>query len=142
MSDETGSLQATNLTDPILALAVYWLRADVMHTLLHDIRDAWLEDAAKHKTEFETYIAFWLSALCVVVEGFNELKLDAAQVPELSDPRVDTLRHFRNGCFHYQRDYQKFAHFLSGDLESFDWAEQLHAQFHAYFASYRAQCPG
>ena len=116
MGKGESSGQATNLTDPVLALAVYWLRADVMHTLVHDTEDAWLEDAAKHKTEFETYIAFWLSALFVVVEGFNELKLDATQVPELSDPRVDTLRLFRNGCFHYQRDYQKFAPFLSGDL--------------------------
>src|SRR6185295_14811355 len=64
---------------------------------------------------------------------FNELTLDATQVPELSDPRVDTLRLFRNGCFHYQRDYQKFAPFLSGHLESFDWAERLHMQFGAYF---------
>jgi hypothetical protein len=30
-----------------------------MHTLVHDTEDAWLENAAKHKTEFETYIAFW-----------------------------------------------------------------------------------
>jgi hypothetical protein len=80
-----------------------------MYTLVHDTEHAWLENAAKHKTEFETCIAFWLSTLLVVVEGFNALKLDATQVPELSDPRVDTLRLFRNGCFHYQRDYQKFA---------------------------------
>ena len=139
MGDARSSGQATNLTDPVLALAVYWLRADVMHTLVHDTEDAWLEDAAKHKTEFETYIAFWLSALFVVVEGFNELKPDATQVTELSDPRVDTLRLFRNGCFHYQRDYQKFAPFLSGDLELFDWAERLHMQFGAYFAKHRAQ---
>jgi hypothetical protein len=50
-------------------LAVYWLRADVMHTLINDTEDAWLEDAAKYKTEFETYIAFWLSALFVVSKG-------------------------------------------------------------------------
>ena len=61
------------------------------------------------------------------------------RLTELSDPRVDTLRLFRNGCFHYQRDYQKFAPFLSGDLESFDWADRLHMQFGAYFAKQRAQ---
>ena len=110
-----------------------------MHTLVHDTEDAWLKDAAKHKTEFETYIALWLSALFVVVEGFKELKLDATQVPELSDPRLDTLRLFRNGCFHYQRDYRKFAPVLSGDLKSFDWAERLHMRFSAYFAKHRAQ---
>ena len=58
MGDARSSGQATNLTDPVLALAVSWLRADVMHTLVHNTEDAWLEDAAKHKTEFETYIAF------------------------------------------------------------------------------------
>jgi hypothetical protein len=66
------------------------------------------------------------------------LKLEATQVPELSDPRVDTLRLFRNGCFHYQRDYQKFVSFLSGDLGLFDWAERLHMQFSACFAKDRA----
>ena len=29
--------------------------------------------------------------------------------------------------------------FLSGDLESFDWAERLHMQFGAYFAKHPAQ---
>ena len=109
-----------------------------MHTLVHTTEGAWLENAAKHKTEFETYIAFWLSALHVVVEGFKELKLDATQVPGLSDPRVDQLRLFRNGCFHYQRDYKKFAPFLSGDLEAFRWAEELHQQFGAFFLKHRA----
>ena len=34
---------------------------------------------------------------------------------------------------------KKFAPFLSGDLELFDWAERLHMQFGAYFAKHRAQ---
>jgi hypothetical protein len=109
----------TDPPDPIKALAVYWLRADVMLTLVLASKGAWLEDAAKHKTEFETYIAFWLSALYVVVEGFRRLKLDATKVPGLSNPRVDTLRLIRNGCFHCQRDYNKLVPFLSGDLKSF-----------------------
>ena len=78
-------------------------------------------------------------AIHVVVEGFKELKLDATQVPGLSDPRVDQLRLFRNGCFHYQRDYKKFAPFLSGDLEAFRWAEELHQQFGAFFLKHRAE---
>ena len=49
MGHARSSGQATNLTDPVLALAVYWLRADVMHTLVHDTEDAWLEDAASTK---------------------------------------------------------------------------------------------
>ena len=61
------------------------------------------------------------------------------RVSELSDPRLETLRLFCNGCFHYQRDYEKFAPFLSGDLESFDWAERLQMQFGAYFAKHRTQ---
>ena len=130
--DEKSGRPITNPADPVRALSVYWLRADVMLTLVQASEGAWLEDAAKHKTEFD-YIAFWLSALYVVVEGFRELKLDATQVPALADPRVDTLRLFRNGCFHYQPDYNKLVPFLSGDLEAFNWAEQLHQQFGAYF---------
>ena len=44
------------------------------------------------------------------IEGFKELKLDAAKVPEIADSRAGNLKLFRNGCFHYQRDVQnKFS---------------------------------
>jgi hypothetical protein len=137
MAEGEGTKPITVPPDPVRALSVYWLRADVMLSLVQASEDAWLADAAKHKTEFETYIAFWLSALYVVVDGFRKLKLDASEVPGLSDERVDTLRLFRNGCFHYQPDYEKLVPFLSFDLEAFDWAEQLHRQFGAYFAALR-----
>lgn len=136
MGKAKRSGEITIPADRVRALGVYWLRADVMHSLVLATEDAWLEDAKANKEKFETYIAFWLSALYVVVEGFKELKLDATQVPAISDPpRMKTLKLFRNGCFHYQRNYKKFAPFLSGDLEAFDWAEELHMQFGAYFVS-------
>ena len=117
MGDARSSGQARNLTDPVLALAVYWLRADVMHTLVHDTEDAWLEDAAAQDRVRDLHR---LLAIGTLRGGrrVQRLKLDATQVTELSDPRVDTLRLFRNGCFHYQRDYRKFAPFLSGDWGS------------------------
>ena len=124
----------TDPPDPAKALSVFWLRADVMLNFVHASEGAWRENAAKHKTEFETYIAFWLSALYVVVEGFRRLRLDRTKVPALANKSgVDTLRLFRNGCFHYQPDYDKLVPFLSGDLGAFRWAEQLHHQFGDYF---------
>jgi hypothetical protein len=128
---------ASSLTDPVLALTVYWLRADVMHTLVHATMDAWREDPTAHKTEFDTYTSFWLSALYVVVEGFTDLKLDATQVPEMLNPRVQTLKRFRNGCFHYQRSSSKADPFR--ELDALDWAEQLHNQFRAFFSDYLAK---
>ena len=60
--------------DPILALAEYWISADCMHTLTHFLKDDWMvgKDEAV-EVEFRTYLSYWLSALYVVVEGFNEL---------------------------------------------------------------------
>jgi hypothetical protein len=58
MGKAKRSGEITIPADRVRALGVYWLRADVMHSLVLATEDAWLEDAKANKEKFETYIAF------------------------------------------------------------------------------------
>ena len=70
-----------------------------------------------------------------MVEGFNELRLDASKVTEIADARVGNLKLFRNGCFHYQRDVRKQIQFIT-QVDPNNWAERLHAQLGKFFSDY------
>ena len=87
--------------DPVAMLAVYWFRAKMMHELLHYLKDTVVSgDLRKLKGEtwfeFETYLCFWLSALWVVVEGFNKLKLKDARVQRLFKEHMPYLKAVRH----------------------------------------------
>jgi len=60
----------------VLALCEYWLAAEFMRRQTHAIKDKWARARTRHWSEFRTYHSYWLSALYVVVEGFEKLGLD------------------------------------------------------------------
>jgi hypothetical protein len=93
-----AAANATTVTDPVYALAVYWKSADYMRALAHRIRDQYAADRRKHMFEFRTYTSYWLSGLYVVAEGFDELGLDTTKVPEITNDHLKKLKRFRNGC--------------------------------------------
>ena len=81
------------------------------------------------------WLALWLSLLYVVAEGYQELGLsDPAIDKMLASPHLDLLRRFRNGAFHYQRDYfdPRFTDVFSSDAVR-DWSVQLHDEFRRFF---------
>ena len=116
--------------DPVLMLAEYWLSAEYMRLLTHDLKERWRESPETNWPKFRTYAAYWLSGLYVVAEGFKEWKLDREQVTELTNEHLKRLKKFRNGTFHYQRSRRKQVQFFQQGREwqALDWAEQLHAQ--------------
>jgi len=118
--------------DPLLALCNYWLSADIMHSLLHDMRDDFFAEEEGGETlwpEFRTYYSFWLSALYVVAEGFQELKLRSPTIQKKIAAHIDELRVFRNGTFHFQRSHTKQLRMLDGQAARLNWAEDLHTSF-------------
>jgi hypothetical protein len=129
-------------SDPVLALAEYLISANYMRILTHSLIEEGLDERPPDGgppeawQEFRTYASYWLSALYVVVEGFNELKLDRAKVPEMADPHINRLKLFRNGCFHYQRDTRKQVQFHDPELDGLNWAERLHEHLNDFFADY------
>lgn len=125
--------------DPILMLSEYWLSAEYMRQLTHGLKDAWAADQDKHWPKFRTYAGYWLSGLYVVVEGFQQLKLDGQMVPEITSEHVKRLKKFRNGSFHFQRSRKKQLQFLqmgAGEWDALDWAERLHAQLETFFLNH------
>ncbi|SRR6266480_1742132 len=81
------------------------------------------------------YLALWLALLYVVVEGYQSLGLrDPVIDSMLTSRNVDVLRRFRNGAFHYQRDYfdRRFTDVFSSE-EVGDWSVQLHDEFRRFF---------
>jgi Resolvase, N terminal domain len=61
------------------------------------------------------YMSYWYGGLYVVIEGWQELSLsDAVIDATLQSPNVDLLRRYRNGVFHFQRDYndERFLAFM------------------------------
>jgi hypothetical protein len=80
-------------------------------------------------------LALWLALLYVVAEGYQKLGLrDPAIDKMLASPYLDLLRRFRNGAFHYQRDYfdPRFTDVFSSDAVR-DWSVQLHDEFRRFF---------
>lgn len=81
------------------------------------------------------YVAYWFASLYVVVEGWKELRLSDPAVDKLlMSEYVDILRRFRNGVFHYQKDYFDGRLMdLVDNEEAIEWAVQLHSAFGDYF---------
>ena len=129
--------KATTKTDPVLALAEYWLSAEYMRLLTHALKDEWLADQKTHWQKFRTYHSYWLAGLYVVADGFLQLGLDTAKVPEITNAHLKKLKKFRNASFHFQTHTKKQAQFFAPcEWEALDWAETLHAQLHAFFRKY------
>jgi hypothetical protein len=60
-------------------------------------------------------MSYWYGGLYVVIEGWQELGLsDAVIDATLQSPNVHLLRRYRNGVFHFKKDYndERFLAFM------------------------------
>ena len=99
--------------------------------LPHRDRDLSPEESAAY-----CYASFWLGELYVVVEGWQELGLLDSTIDNLlTSPFVDRLRRYRNGVFHFQKEYfdPRLATVLDEPGEFLDWAAALNKAFSHYF---------
>lgn len=83
------------------------------------------------------YLLYSYSGLFVVVEGWQDLKLNDAKIDELiASPYVDRLRRFRNATFHYQEAVisQKHLDFFGTEAEKTEeWVGQLYEELARFF---------
>jgi hypothetical protein len=81
------------------------------------------------------YSCYWFATLYVVVEGMRDLRLTSPALDSLlhDQEKVERLRRFRNGVFHYQGDYfdRRFKDFMAEPY--FNWARRLHDEISKYF---------
>jgi len=81
------------------------------------------------------YMSYWYGGLHVVCEGWNELGLSDPKVDALlASPNLDLLRLYRNGSFHFQKDYftHKFTQFQM-EPKSVAWVRDLQDALGAWF---------
>ncbi len=84
----------------------------------------------------DLYMSFWYGELYVVIEGWKELGLSDPLVDSLlNSPNVELLRRYRNGAFHFQKDYfdDRFLGFMRDGQNPASWVAHLNAAFGAYF---------
>lgn len=82
------------------------------------------------------YVGLWLGLLFVVLEGWRKLgHQDPAIAALLVPDRVELLRRFRNGAFHFQKTYfdARFTDVFSRGTEVIVWAGQLHDALGGWF---------
>jgi len=120
--------------DGILVLHRYFLWANQMR--LH-----FLQEVGKHEPEeaiMYPYMSYYYSGAYAVVEGWRELGLSDPAIDDLlRSPNVDLLRRYRNGAFHFQREYfdPRFRDFI-GEGGSARWIANLWQALDGWFLDY------
>lgn len=62
------------------------------------------------------FMSYWYGSLYVVIEGWKELEFSDPVIDLLLlDPKVKQLRLYRNGTFHFQKNYwdHRFKNFIA-----------------------------
>jgi len=153
--------------DPVFALHRYFLWANRMREhfdeVLRRVKPGGLVFASEEFIESYLYMSYWYGGLYVVAEGWNALGLTDPEIDgllatrtgrriegprkergepaELVDETVlDVLKRYRNGAFHFQRDYfdNRFLEFMKLD-QSASWARALNRAFGRYFLEWFKQ---
>jgi hypothetical protein len=99
----------------------------------------------KAKIESNLYMSYWFGSLFVVIEGWRELGLSDERIDTLlRTNNVDLLRRYRNGVFHFQRDYfdERLMGFLRDGVNRMEWIRQLHYEFEQFFTRWADENQG
>jgi hypothetical protein len=82
------------------------------------------------------YMSYWYAGLYVVIEGWQELKLQNQTIDSLlKSPNVTLLKRYRNGVFHFQKEYmdKRFTKFMNEGENCVMWVRELRKAFSDYF---------
>lgn len=85
------------------------------------------------------YMSYWYAGLYVVIEGWHELNLTDDKIDKLLESKnVDLLRRYRNGVFHFQKEYydNRFFEFIKDGENCVEWIRELNNQFGRYFLEF------
>ena len=94
---------------------------DTVHSMLEQ-HEPGLKTLSKDDWwEFETFLFYWLSALFVLVEGFDKLKLKDTRVQKLFKEHVRHLKMVRHATYHFVLEERPSHVEMLGQL---NWAEQ------------------
>ena len=126
----------------IFSLHKYFVWANKMRTNFDDLLNQNKQEIIPHsKFEMESnlYMSYWYGGLYVVIEGWKELGLADEKIDALLySPNVNLLRRYRNGVFHFQRDYfdERFLGFIRDGINCIEWIRNLNLEFGRYFLTW------
>ncbi|MCK4798503.1 MAG: hypothetical protein KAT05_14070 [Spirochaetes bacterium] len=105
-----------------------------MRTYFYEILEKGSE-TKYYQIESNMHMDIWYGLLYVVIEGWQELKLTDDKINELLESNnVGLLKRYRNGVFHYQKEYndKRFENFFkeSGTVE---WIRSLNREMGRWF---------
>lgn len=122
--------------EELLSLHRYYIWANRMRTHFDSLLASGAHASGQGEIESVLYMSYWYGGLYVVIEGRKELGFtDEAVDRLLGSPNVDLLRRYRNGVFHFQRQYndQRFLHLITQGTNVVQWVRDLNQQLGRYF---------
>ena len=132
---DEGAKRMSNLAH-LFSLHRYFIWANKMRVhfdMLHQ------ENIPRYKgwdIETRLYMSYWYGGLYVVIEGWQQLKLSDPTIDQLlASPNVPLLRRFRNGTFHFQKNYndKRFLDFITEGQNVVQWVRKLNIEFGRFF---------
>ena len=81
------------------------------------------------------FMSYWYGSLYVVIEGWRQLRLTDPKIdPLLLSPNVRLLKKYRDGVFHFQKNYfdDRFLGFIKAK-DSVEWVRTIHSELGEYF---------
>ena len=118
----------------IITLHRYFIAANRMRIHFERVLKTRAKD--DKNTEAFLYMSYWYGGMYVVIEGWNELGLSDPKIDMLlNSPNVGLLRRYRNGVFHFQRDYydEHFVEFMRDGPDCVDWIHEVTSEFGRFF---------
>ena len=124
----------------IFTLHKYFIWADRMRYHFKQI----LEDGcqsinSKERILANLYMSCWYAHIYVVIEGQKKLGLSDTKIDKLlKSPNVDLLKLYRNGVFHFHKNYlgEPFLGFIQKGQNSVQWVHELHNEFSRFFLNW------
>jgi hypothetical protein len=136
---------------PVMSLHRYWIYSNRMREYFESAlttsqqdftslaKETNLAKATLAATTFSIgpgiFMSYWYGSLYVVIEGWRQLRLTDPKIdPLLLSPNVRLLKKYRDGVFHFQRNYfdDRFIGFVKSE-DSVDWVRTIHSELGEYF---------
>lgn len=139
---QLSSGKLTTRNDKVLRLAEYFLRADYLHDVVHELKPQLTTGELKcsgRSIYFTTHVELWLASLFVVIEGYKKIGLIHPPVDQLIPYGKEQLRGLRNNTLHFNLNIHRVLGFFDHtieDVSGLNWAEELHAEFTLLFHRY------
>ena len=129
----------------LLTLHRYYIWANRMRILFGHAQDEFVRREGRITTQEKwtkyfagdsgTFMSYWYGGLFVIIEGWIELALHDPDIDRLLDsPNVELLKRYRNGVFHFQRDYldERFFRFFEAS-DTATWVHELNNNLGRFF---------